>query len=131
PAGRAGETAFIAALASADTCKALARATDIRCKWPNDVLADGRKVGGLLIESSIAANQIEWLVVGVGINLASHPEGVEFPATNLVCHAGNPILVEEALAVFATAFDTRYRQWQDGGFAQIRAAWLQYAAGLG
>lgn len=128
---RAGETAFIAALASADACKSLAPAADIRCKWPNDVLADGRKVGGLLIESSILAARIEWLVVGVGINLASHPEGVEFPATHLGRHAGTTIPVEEGLGVFMAAFEARYRLWREQGFAPIRAAWLQSAAGLG
>jgi BirA family biotin operon repressor/biotin-[acetyl-CoA-carboxylase] ligase len=131
PPARAGETAFIAALASADACRALAPNADIHCKWPNDVLADGRKVSGLLIESSILPGRIEWLVVGVGINLGSHPEGVEFPATHLARHAGKPIAVEEGLAAFAAAFDARYDLWRKEGFAPIRAAWLQSAAGLG
>jgi BirA family transcriptional regulator, biotin operon repressor / biotin---[acetyl-CoA-carboxylase] ligase len=112
PPMRAGETAFVAALASADACKSLAPNSNIRCKWPNDILVDGRKVGGLLVESSILAGRIEWLVVGVGINLASHPDGMEFPATHLARHAGKAVAVEE-------------------GLVAIRAAWLQSAAGLG
>lgn len=131
PTMRAGEIAFVTGLASADACKALAPDADIRCKWPNDVLAEGRKVGGLLIETSFIEHKIEWIVVGVGLNLASHPEGVEFPATHLARHAEKVIAVEEGLAVFATAFEARYRLWLDSGFAPIRAAWLQQAAGLG
>lgn len=131
PPARAGEIAFVAALASADACAALAPAADIRCKWPNDVLADGRKVAGLLIETSIIGGRLEWLVVGIGINLASHPEAVEFPATHLAQHAGRPIAVEEGLATLAEAFAARYRLWCERGFAPVRAAWLDRAAGLG
>jgi BirA family transcriptional regulator, biotin operon repressor / biotin---[acetyl-CoA-carboxylase] ligase len=129
---RAGEVAFVAALAAADACAALAPGADVRCKWPNDVLIAGRKVGGLLIESSLTSSgQVEWLVVGIGLNLAAHPEAVEFPATHLALHAGRAIAVEEGLSTLANAFAARYRQWREQGFAAVRAAWLARAAGLG
>ena len=128
---RAGEIAFVASLAAADACAALAPKADIRCKWPNDVLADGRKVGGLLIESSIVADRIEWLVVGIGLNLVAHPDAVEFPATDLGLHAGRALAVEDGLQALATAFAARYRLWRDDDFAPVRAAWLARAAGLG
>lgn len=128
---RAGEIAFVAALAAADACATLAPNADIRCKWPNDVLADSRKVGGLLIESSIVADRIDWLVVGIGLNLVAHPDDVEFPATHLTLHAGRSIAVEEGLHALATAFAERYRLWREDGFAPMRAAWLVRAAGLG
>lgn len=131
PPMRAGEVAFVAALAAADACAALAPKAEIRCKWPNDVLAAGRKVGGLLIETSIAGNRLEWLVAGIGLNLAAHPEAVEFPATHLALQAGRPIAVEEGLAAVATAFAARYRLWQGQGFAPVRSAWLARAAGIG
>lgn len=131
PVTRAGEIAFVAALASVDACKMLAPDADIRCKWPNDVLVDGRKVGGLLIETSIKEDRIEWLVVGIGLNLSAHPDRVEFPATHLARHVGRVIPVEEGLVAFAEAFDARYRLWRTESFVPIRAAWLQHAAGLG
>ena len=59
PPSRAGEIAFVAALAVAEACAALARGADVRCKWPNDVLVDGRKAAGLLIESSIAGGALD------------------------------------------------------------------------
>src|SRR5690348_4208194 len=92
---RAGEIAFVAALAAADACAALAPAADVRCKWPNDVLAAGRKVGGLLIESAFGGAGVEWMVVGIGVNLTAHPGEVEFPATHLALHAGRALTVEE------------------------------------
>lgn len=131
PPLRAGEIAFVAALAAADACSALAPAADIRCKWPNDVLVAGRKVGGLLIESSISAGRLDWLVAGIGLNLAFHPEAVEFPATHMALHGGRAIAVEEGLAELAEAFAARYRLWREQGFPPVRAAWLARAAGLG
>jgi BirA family biotin operon repressor/biotin-[acetyl-CoA-carboxylase] ligase len=128
---RAGEIAFVAALAVADACAALAPAADVRCKWPNDVLAAGRKVGGLLIESVFGSAAVEWVVVGIGINLTVHPEDVEFPATHLALHAGRALTVEEGLAAVAPAFAQRYRLWRAEGFAPIRKAWLARAAGVG
>jgi BirA family biotin operon repressor/biotin-[acetyl-CoA-carboxylase] ligase len=131
PPARAGEVAFVAALAAADACAALAPAAEVRCKWPNDVLIAGRKAAGLLIESSIAAGRVEWLVVGIGVNLAAHPDAVEFPATHLALHAGRAIAVEEGLSALASAFAERYSLWRAQGFAPVRAAWLARAAGLG
>lgn len=131
PPACAGESAFVAALATADACAALAPGADIRCKWPNDVLADGRKVAGLLIETSIAGDRLEWVVVGIGVNLASHPEAVEFPAAHLALHAGRSIAVEEGLSALAAAFAARYRLWREMGFAAVRSAWLDRAVGLG
>jgi BirA family biotin operon repressor/biotin-[acetyl-CoA-carboxylase] ligase len=128
---RAGEIAFVAALAAADACVALAPDAEIRCKWPNDVLAGGRKVAGLLIESSLSAGRLDWLVAGIGLNLAAHPEAVEFPATHLAAHAGRTIAVGEGLAALAEAFAAGYRLWRERGFAPVRAAWLARAAGLG
>ena len=131
PSARAGEVAFVAALAAADACARLAPKADIRCKWPNDVLADGRKAAGLLIESSISQDRIDWLVIGVGINLAAHPAEVEFPATDLAHHRGAPVAVEEGLSALAKAFEARYKAWLAQGFAAVRSAWLERAAGLG
>ena len=128
---RAGEIAFVTALAAADACATLAPNADIRCKWPNDVLANGRKVGGLLIESSIVADRIDWLVVGIGLNLVAHPDDVEFPATDLALHAGRALAVEEGLGALATAFAERYRLWREDGFTPVRNAWCSRAAGLG
>lgn len=135
PPARAGEIAFVAALAAAEACAAFARSADVRCKWPNDVLVDGRKCAGLLIESSITGSALDWIVVGIGINLAGHPDDAEYPATHLAEHlspgAGRAIAVEEALAVLGAAFAGRYDEWRRSGFKPIRETWLARAAGIG
>jgi BirA family biotin operon repressor/biotin-[acetyl-CoA-carboxylase] ligase len=131
PPARTGEIAFVAALAVAEACSSLARGVDVRCKWPNDVLVDGRKCAGLLIESSIAGGALEWIVAGIGVNLATHPEDAEYPATHLAAHAGRAIPVEEGLAALGAAFAGRYDEWRRLGFKPIREAWLARAAGIG
>ncbi|MGE5540100.1 MAG: biotin--[acetyl-CoA-carboxylase] ligase [Gemmatimonas sp.] len=131
PPSRAGELAFVAALAAAEACAGLARGADVRCKWPNDVLVNGRKTAGLLIESSITGAALEWVVVGIGINLAAHPDDAEYPATHLAAHAGRAIPVDEAMAALGAAFAGRYDEWRRLGFKPVREAWLARAAGIG
>jgi BirA family biotin operon repressor/biotin-[acetyl-CoA-carboxylase] ligase len=72
----AATLSFVAALAAAETVAAFAPDPEqVRCKWPNDILVGGKKVAGILLETSISARQeTEWVVLGVGINLASHPK---------------------------------------------------------
>jgi len=128
----AAQISFVAALAIHDVvANALRNPEHAYVKWPNDVLIGGRKTAGILLESKIgAAGGLAWLVVGVGINILSHPEEVERPATSLRAE-GADISVEEALGAFATAFLRFYRQWQSTGFAPIREAWLDRARGIG
>ncbi|HMH65036.1 MAG TPA: biotin--[acetyl-CoA-carboxylase] ligase [Rhizomicrobium sp.] len=126
PAAIIGQLSFAAALAAAETAAHFAPDTAITVKWPNDVLADGRKLAGLLLESAPG-----WLAIGIGINLASHPEGTEFPATSL---ADLNIAVpspDEALTVLAARFAHWYTAWMNEGFETVRAAWLARAGGLG
>lgn len=97
----------------------------LKLKWPNDLLLHGKKVSGILLERSGAA-----LVIGIGVNLASYPEAVERPATSLGAAgiALGPAQLHEALV---TAFGNWRGRWASEGFAPVRAAWLQHAAGLG
>ncbi len=133
---QAGELSFVAAVAVFDAVEALlpppARA-GLRLKWPNDLLYDGRKLAGILLESSgVAGAEVTWLAIGIGINLAGHPEGVEFPATSLPAIGAPPVAPDGALAALAAAFERWLAIWRGvQGFAAIREAWLARAAGLG
>jgi BirA family biotin operon repressor/biotin-[acetyl-CoA-carboxylase] ligase len=130
---RAAQLGFVAALALAEGLGALCGpGLDIRCKWPNDILATGRKLAGILLESEIAENDmIDFVVIGTGANLASHPTGVETPATSLAAQGFPGIAPEQLLQAYVGRFDAWARTWRDGGFAPIREAWLARAAGLG
>lgn len=127
----AAQLSFAGALAVGDAAGALlADAARLSYKWPNDVLIDGRKLSGVLLESQAAGEgRLDWLVIGIGVNLASFPEGLEFPAISLKA-AGADISVEALLMAVAERFLFWYERWQ-AGFAPLRAAWLSRAQGLG
>jgi len=124
-AARAAELGFVAALAVGDIVPA-DRA--VRLKWPNDVLVDGGKVAGILLESAIAQDgRVEHVVAGIGINVAFAPQLPEmrYPGAAL---GGT---VEAALERLTRALVTRLAEWRRDGFGAIRGAWLAKAGPLG
>lgn len=118
------QLSFVAAIAVAEMAGAFTPA--ITVKWPNDVLAQGRKLSGILLETAGAG-----LAIGVGVNLRSHPAQTEFPAISLAHLGVAPPTPEGALDLLAASFAGWYDTWENSGFAPIRAAWLALAAGLG
>lgn len=124
-ASRAAELGFVAALAVADIVPA-GRA--VRVKWPNDVLVDGGKVAGILLESAIAqTGRVEHVVAGIGINVGFAPQLPEmrYPGAAL---GGS---VESTLEKFANALAARLIEWRRDGFETVRAAWLAKAGPIG
>ena len=124
-APRATELGFVAALAVADLVPA---DRTVRVKWPNDVMVDGGKVAGILLESSIVqSGHVEYVVAGVGINVGHAPNLTEmrYPGAAL---GGS---VETALEGFTRALFRRVAEWRRDGFTAVRAAWLAKAGPLG
>jgi BirA family biotin operon repressor/biotin-[acetyl-CoA-carboxylase] ligase len=130
----AAQLSLVAALAVAEAVEAvLPRGLGrVQLKWPNDVLVNGRKVAGILLESEPGlAGRLAWLVVGIGINLQQSPAGTPYPATALAAE-GAPVIEPGAmLERLLGCFGERLDCWQRDGLAPIRTAWLQRAAGLG
>jgi BirA family biotin operon repressor/biotin-[acetyl-CoA-carboxylase] ligase len=120
------QLSFAAALAVSDMARDFAPDADIAVKWPNDVLADGEKLAGILLES-----ESDWLAIGIGVNLAVHPSDTEFPATSLAALGVPAPAPEAALGVVATRFAHWYDLWMMNGFEPLRDAWLARAGGLG
>jgi BirA family biotin operon repressor/biotin-[acetyl-CoA-carboxylase] ligase len=125
PPATASQLSFVAALAVGELLDRLGVRGRIGFKWPNDVLIDGAKVSGILLESGDGH-----VVAGIGVNLAHYPVGTAYPTTS-VAVAGGQIDVERALARLVAALLGWYGRWLAGGFAPIRAAWLERAHGLG
>lgn len=101
-------------------------------KWPNDVLLNGGKIAGILLESKQAAH----LSIGIGVNLAQVPsvDAVEQKATrpvSLQTEAGILVTPQKFLAILAPAHARFEQQFTTHGFAPIRTAWLARAARLG
>ena len=125
PAARAAELGFVAALAVVDIVPA---GRSVRVKWPNDVLVDGGKVAGILLESAIGQTGIvQHVVAGIGINVGFAPQlpQMRYPGSAL---GGT---VETALERFAAAFAARLAEWRREGFATVRANWLAKAGPIG
>lgn len=120
------QLSFAAALAVSDMVSAFAPHAEIAVKWPNDVLAGGRKIAGILLEAGPG-----WLAVGMGVNLAAAPEGTEFPAIALADLGVTPPSPDAALTIVADRFAHWYDVWVKNGFEPLRAAWLARAGGLG
>jgi BirA family biotin operon repressor/biotin-[acetyl-CoA-carboxylase] ligase len=101
-------------------------------KWPNDVLLDGAKLSGILIETvAHDAPGHTTVAIGMGVNLRHAPERTRYGATSLARHEGR-IAPDEAFARLAAAMAARLADWNDGrGFAVIRRDWTARAAGLG
>ncbi|MFO1108581.1 MAG: biotin--[acetyl-CoA-carboxylase] ligase [Bradyrhizobium sp.] len=99
-------------------------------KWPNDVLAGGKKLTGILLEAEAVRGGLA-VVVGIGTNVIAAPEGTPTPATSL--HAlGIAISAEELFRALSDAWVEFRAIWDNGrGFAEIRKRWLTRAAGLG
>lgn len=129
PASEAAQLSFAAALAVADLVQHFAPDVPVTVKWPNDVLADGRKLAGILLESG--NDHGFWLAIGIGVNLAEAPTGTEFPATSLKTVLGTAPDPQDALTVLADRFAHWHRAWREGGFPMLREAWLERADRLG
>ncbi len=124
-AQRAAELGFVAALAVGDLVPA---DRSVRLKWPNDVLVDGGKVAGILLESAIGQEGlVEHVVAGIGVNVSFAPQLPEmrYPGAAL---GGT---VEAALEGLARALATRIAQWRREGFETVRREWLAKAGPLG
>ena len=130
----AAQVTFVAALAVADLLDAFATPGSVSIKWPNDVLIDGTKACGILVESGRHANGALWLAVGIGVNLAHAPEGTERPATSLAAHLRSDIAyppsIDAAATVLAEAFAVWMERWDSLSFQPILDAWVARTSGL-
>ena len=128
---------FVAALALFDAFVAASgRLEPFALKWPNDVLLNGGKVAGILLESVGKGARVGHLAIGIGVNLVAAPgaEAVEADAlrpVSLLGETGARVTPEEFLDLLAPAYDAWERVFTGRGFGPVRDAWLARAARLG
>lgn len=124
---------FVVSLALFDTFTTLSgRPQGFALKWPNDVLLNGGKVAGILLETGAA----DTLIIGIGVNLTEAPTRAEVetqavPPVSLLSETGAQVTPEDFLETLAPAFARLENQFTTYGFEPIRTRWLSLAARLG
>lgn len=128
PANRAVFYGFAAAVAIAQTVAEFDPSQPITLKWPNDVLVGGAKISGILVE-----REAEALLIGVGLNLVSHPDGTPYPATDLASVSRAKLLLEPngVLRLLAEKLIAKFTTLETKGFEPLRAEWMAMAHGIG
>ena len=128
PKANIGQAAFIAGVALHQSIvEQLSKSYSVSCKWPNDILVDGKKIGGVLIETKNSH-----IIIGVGVNIKSYPATeTRIPTTSLAECNQTTVVPEKFIANFYNQFCTWRKCWLDQGFEPIRQHWLSHAHGLG
>ncbi len=115
-------------LAAVALSEALAPIAELHVKWPNDLLLDGRKVAGILLDSADdGQGGVAWLVIGMGVNLSQTPD----PHDPGVASLGTTEPPEKVAARVLERLDVWSRVRTLEGFAPVRAAWLSRAQEIG
>ena len=128
---------FVASLGLYDALvAATGRAAPFSLKWPNDVLLNGGKLAGILLESAGSGSKLTHFAIGIGVNLkqapaASEVEGGALRPVSLMNETGVDVTPEEFLDLLAPAYARYEAQFTTYGFDPIRTAWLDRAARLG
>ena len=121
----AASLALVAGVALHEAVAAFHPAPDLQLKWPNDLLLTGAKLAGILLERADDA-----VVVGMGVNLAHHPDLPERSTTSVAAQ-GTPTAAEPFAEALADAFGRWLDRWRGEGLAPVRARWLDRAHPLG
>lgn len=124
----AGKLAFICSLSLLQALKKIAPSADILLKWPNDVLLNGAKVSGILLEKG----EGNYIIAGIGVNVAVAPkvENAVYKITSLA-DAAIKTTAPELMLLFMESFSQNLSLLQTKGFAVLRTEWLKYAKNLG
>ncbi len=129
------QISFLTCLAALESVAPLLPEPELlTCKWPNDLLLNGRKLGGILLESFEtieASGPRRWVVIGLGMNITGCPGNLEFPAASLKDAGVEIISAKIVLSRFIHHFIDGYGIWQEKGFAPIRRSWLGHCEGIG
>jgi len=128
PPYEAPQLTFLSAVAVARTIELVAGLKP-EIKWPNDVLIGGKKVAGLLNEMSAETDGINFVILGIGVNLnmtaEQFPPDLRHPATSLLMETGRPAGRAQFTAVMLNELDRLYSAFRSHGFGPVREEWQQ------
>lgn len=124
---------YLVALAVRDTFIDIGCAPDtVQCKWPNDILINEKKSSGVLIESSAAQSQMtDFVVIGIGLNLANFPEDTTFPATCVKRETGIDVPPSTAFKSLSKNMRRRLVAWRPNDVSTLISEWRDASWGMG
>jgi BirA family transcriptional regulator, biotin operon repressor / biotin---[acetyl-CoA-carboxylase] ligase len=118
---------FVTSLAAYETARQIAPEVPMMIKWPNDLLtADGAKICGILLERSGDA-----VIIGVGMNLFAHPDGLERAVSDLRSRGADPPHAQAVVEILGETLKSWLQRWRLAGLAPILKSWQLYAHPLG
>ncbi|MCC4245549.1 biotin--[acetyl-CoA-carboxylase] ligase [Stappia indica] len=131
PPVRIGQFPLVAALALADAVDTMTGTYGlVRLKWPNDLLVDGAKISGILLEATLLADGRRAVVCGFGLNLSHHPDLPDYRAANLA-GLGFQVTPDRAFAALAASIAQQMTRWREAPFSQVLDDWRRRAVGIG
>jgi BirA family biotin operon repressor/biotin-[acetyl-CoA-carboxylase] ligase len=131
---KAPQLTFLSAVA---TARAIDVATSLRpsIKWPNDLLLRGKKVAGLLNEMSSETEKINFIVLGIGVNInmdrEQFPNDLRHPATSLLLELGTPVRRLDFARALLESLDALYDSYLKNGYGPVKEEWLARSDFLG
>ena len=140
PAAPVAQAARLTMIAGLAVCEAIEQTVGVRAtlKWPNDILLDGQKTGGILVEAVTTAGdeaggRLEYAIVGIGVNVAAapEPEQVGFPATALQARAGRPVDRLQLVRAILRRLEAHYPAVTAADPHPLHSAWSARLAWLG
>jgi len=131
PVEKLYQLTFIASIAVSDAISEFSSEQELAHKWPNDVLLNGKKCSGILLESRMDGEQ-SIVVIGIGVNCEMRPGGNLLHKATCLADEGVKVSVDELLLSIAKHMARHISLWESGNnFATIRNAWLEKAYGVG
>ena len=120
------QLSFVSAITIGDTLKKIKKNIKFNYKWPNDILINKKKAGGIVIETSSNKDiKIKWVIIGIGLNIKKSPKlkNINLKATS---HIDEKILIEKKIFInfFLKNFFKNYNLWKIKGFEPIKKKWL-------
>lgn len=130
----APQLTFLSAVAVAEAIERSVGLTPV-IKWPNDVLVNGLKVAGMLNEMSAETERVEFLVLGIGVNINMQrdqfPADLRHPASSLAIEAGHEVRRLSFARALLESLDAHYVRYLAEGYGPLRQAWLDRSAVMG
>ncbi len=125
---------LIAGVAVAQAIKEVTN-VDPKLKWPNDIFIADRKVGGILTEMSAEMDRLDWVIVGIGLNVNapkdSFSDEIQEIATSLQIENGNPVSRVKLLQTLLSNLESLYDEFKKNGFESTRARWKDLSNTIG